>query len=416
MNYTQASSKNESSPEYPGYTNIPIVDESKSDSPTRLEEPKVKKSSKELIIYLVKAIGLGQIISLCISGTSKNTKMNYTQASSKNESSPEYPGYTNIPIVDESKSDSPTRLEDPKVKKSSKELIIYLVKAIGLGQIISLCISGTSSLTTSLTNKKNVSIPTSQSFFLYFMLMVVYLSYAMIKNRNDTIDSFKKIWYWYFLLALVDVEGNYFVVKAYEYTSLLHASLLDEWTLPSILICIGGIVILIILDNKSTSSAFTPKNMLKGDIFMIIGATCYAVSNILLEYIVRKRPMFEALGFLGLFGTLINGIQVAALERKELSNIVWDGEVIGYIIGFVLFMFLLYTLVPILLRISSATFLNLSLITADIYILFIGIYAFGYTVSKLYALAFVLIVIGLAIFNISPTVASKQLAKLPGFN
>ncbi|PVU93032.1 hypothetical protein BB561_003486 [Smittium simulii] len=229
----------------------------------------------------------------------------------------------------------------------------------------------------------------------------------MIKNRNDTIDSFKKIWYWYFFLALVDVEGNYFVVKAYEYTSLLHASLLDEWALPSFLMVWDN--------NKSSSSTFTPKNMLKGDIFMIIGATCYAVSNILLEYIVRKQSIFEALGFLGLFGTLIDGIQIAALERKKLSNIVWDVEIISYIAGFTILIFIQYSLIPILIRQSSATFVSLALITADIYILFIGIFAFGYKASDIYIYAFVFILAGLVMFNLVPPIIPKHLPQYRGF-
>ncbi|PVV02477.1 hypothetical protein BB560_003068 [Smittium megazygosporum] len=318
---------------------------------------------------------------------------------------------------------------ESKIKSSRASRLIYLGKVILLGQVLSLCISGSSSLVTALTNRKGVDIPITTTFFLYVMLMLVYFTYSMVKHRKRSISNFKSIWYWYLLLAIVDVEGNYFVVKAYSYTSLLHASLLDEWTLPcvvilsvlimkvryklihyiSILICISGIAILIFLDNKSSSSEFKPPNIVLGDIFMIIGATCYAFSNILLEYISRQRPIFETLGFLGLFGTLVNGIQLAILARSELKGIHWDGEIVGYIIGFVSCLFLMYSLTPILFRMSSATFLNLSLITSDVYILLIGIYAFGYSVSRLYALAFVLVILGLVMFNISPKLANKNL-------
>ena len=35
-----------------------------------------------------------------------------------------------------------------------------------------------------------------------------------------------------FILAACDVEGNFLVVKAYEYTTLLSCMLLDAWAIP----------------------------------------------------------------------------------------------------------------------------------------------------------------------------------------
>ena len=57
----------------------------------------------------------------------------------------------------------------------------------------------------------------------------VYFFFFTIQQSNDIILSFG-----FFILdailALIDVEGNYFVVKAYQYTSLLSAMLLDNWS------------------------------------------------------------------------------------------------------------------------------------------------------------------------------------------
>lgn len=36
----------------------------------------------------------------------------------------------------------------------------------------------------------------------------------------------------YFILAACDVEGNFLVVKAYQYTDLLSCMLLDAWAIP----------------------------------------------------------------------------------------------------------------------------------------------------------------------------------------
>ena len=35
-----------------------------------------------------------------------------------------------------------------------------------------------------------------------------------------------------FILAACDVEGNFLVVKAYQYTTLLSCMLLDAWAIP----------------------------------------------------------------------------------------------------------------------------------------------------------------------------------------
>jgi len=45
--------------------------------------------------------------------------------------------------------------------------------------------------------------------------------------------------------------------------------------------------------------------------------------------------------------------------------------------AFGLCMFLLYSLMPIVMRLSSATTVNISLLTADLYALFAGLYLFN---------------------------------------
>ncbi|XP_061363914.1 uncharacterized protein LOC133307421 [Gastrolobium bilobum] len=41
-------------------------------------------------------------------------------------------------------------------------------------------------------------------------------------------------WYYYILLRLVDVEENFLVPKAYQYTTLTSVMLLDCWSIPSV--------------------------------------------------------------------------------------------------------------------------------------------------------------------------------------
>jgi Solute carrier family 35 len=44
-------------------------------------------------------------------------------------------------------------------------------------------------------------------------------------------------WWHYALLALADVEGNFFLVKSYEYTSITSVQLLDCFTIPVVMVC-----------------------------------------------------------------------------------------------------------------------------------------------------------------------------------
>jgi len=117
---------------------------------------------------------------------------------------------------------------------------------------------------------------------------------------------------------------------------------------------------------------WTPADRVKGDLFMLLGATLYGVSNVFEEWAVSKRPLYEVLGQLGLWGMIINGCQVAIFERHALSTAVWTGKVGGYLVGYNLILFTFYSTAPILFRLSSACFFNLSLLTSDFWGLIIG--------------------------------------------
>ena len=49
---------------------------------------------------------------------------------------------------------------------------------------------------------------------------------------------------------------------------------------------------------------------LLGDMLCLGGATLYGISNVAQEYVVKTYDSVEFLGMMGLFGSLINGIQL----------------------------------------------------------------------------------------------------------
>ncbi|KAF9099478.1 hypothetical protein BGX23_002058 [Mortierella sp. AD031] len=290
-----------------------------------------------------------------------------------------------------------------------------------LGQLLALCITATTILTTKLTQGDNpISIPTTQSFLNYLVLGIVYTGITFYKEGfRGWIEIIRRRGLYYIVFAVIDVEGNYFMVKAYNYTSLLSAMLLDSWTIPcvvilsifvlrvrflrlhylGVLVCLLGMGFLVWSDMIAGKN-FPGSDLIKGDLFCIVGATFYALSNVGQEFLVRQRPLYEVVGQLGFWGAIVNGIQLAILERHELGTIKWTGEVVGYIIGFDIALFLMYSVAPIMLRLSSATFFNLSLLTSDFYGLLFGLFLFDAKINSLYPVAYVLIMIGIIIYNI----------------
>lgn len=283
---------------------------------------------------------------------------------------------------------------------------------LGLGQFLSLLITSTGFSSSELA-RKGINAPTSQSFFNYVLLAIVYGSLMLYRRQ-----PLKAKWYYYLILGLIDVEGNFLVVKAYQYTSLTSVMLLDCWTIPCVMfltwiflktkyrykkitgvvVCVAGLVTVIFSDVHAgdRGSGSSPR---KGDALVIAGATLYAVSNVSEEFLVKKADRIELMAFLGLFGGIISAIQISILERKELQSIHWSAGAALPFFGYALAMFLFYSFVPILLKTNGATMLNLSLLTSDMWAVLIRIGAYHEKVDWLYFIAFAAVAVGLLIYS-----------------
>ncbi|KAI5777669.1 hypothetical protein EDC01DRAFT_759496 [Geopyxis carbonaria] len=287
-----------------------------------------------------------------------------------------------------------------------------------LGQIASLCITSTNTFS-GLLAMRGTSIPAFQSFFNYVLLNLVYTSYTLYKYGFKGFGELLWTRGWkYFILAFLDVEGNYFVVLAYRYTTVISAQLINFWAIVvvvilsflflrvryhwtqvlGILIACGGMGVLLGRDAQNNPVGGALPTELKGDLFMLLGATLYGFSNVSEEFLVSKAPLYEVVGQIGFWGMLINGAQAGIFDRASFRSATWSPEVGGYLTGFTLVMFIFYSLVPILFRLSSAAFFNISLLTSNFYGVAIGIKVFGYVLDRLYPVAFVLIVFGLVVY------------------
>ena len=295
---------------------------------------------------------------------------------------------------------------------------------LAIGQVLALCITSTNTFTTFLV-EWGTNIPAFQTIFNYVVMGTVYTSiswYRMgIKQWRRT--AFRIGWR-YLILSFLDVQGNYFTVLAYRYTNILSAQLLNFWAIvcvvlisffflkvryrlfqiAGILVCCGGMGILLASDHLQGINGGATSDMVKGDLFALLGATCYGFSNVFEEFLVSKRPTYEVLSFLGLFGILINGVQAAIFDRQSFQDATWNGSVIGYMIGYTICLFIFYSLVPLLLRMASAAFFNISLLTGNFWGAIIGIHVFGYVIHWMYPIAFVCIVLGLVTYFLAGSI------------
>jgi solute carrier family 35 protein F1/2 len=341
----------------------------------------------------------------------------------------------------------------PQIVRALRLLLIAI-----FAQLISALLTCTGIFSTLLSRYHNTSVPTLQNSFNYVSLLFLYTPCLMIQKL-----VFKKPWnmkWWlYILLSLADVEANYLVVKAYEYTTITSVMLLDCFTIPCVMvlsrillkrrfywthfvgvvICVIGIGTLVAGDyffakQEQSQAEWTLSSALFGDLLCIAGAVCYAISNVAQEYVMKKQEqeqhntpalvtldddenthhssekhdlvssdsiqpapepfklsmiremnrVIEFLAMLGLFGSIINTIQLFVIERNQVFAMKWTTPVVLYLLGFSVSLFLIYSLIPHLLRLSSATFMNLSFLTSDLFAVLASVFLFKNSVSYMY--------------------------------
>jgi len=292
-----------------------------------------------------------------------------------------------------------------------------LLWSLFAGQFVSLCITCTSVVTTALV-QRGFNAPTFQNLFLYFSLMCIYTPYTIYKyGFKGYANLIYRDGWKYCLLAAIDVEGNFLAVKSYQYTTLLSCMLLDCWAIPvcmffqwvwqrpryhwtqilGVFITLTGLAIEVVSDHN-TDKDYPATSMVKGDLFMILGATFYGISNATEEMFVRHRPLYEVVGQMGLWGTLINGIQAAGLEHEMIKTSTWNGMIAGLLIAYSAAMLFLYTVAPILYRMASSTYYNLSILSSDFYGLLFGLFLYHYKPYFLYFISFPVTIIGLIVY------------------
>uniref|UniRef100_A0A0D9WH35 Uncharacterized protein n=1 Tax=Leersia perrieri TaxID=77586 RepID=A0A0D9WH35_9ORYZ len=302
------------------------------------------------------------------------------------------------------------RLMEAKGKDAWGLLLVLL-----LGQLVAFSMA-LSSFTSSLIATLGVDAPLTQSFFAYFLLTLVYVPILLHRRQKLKIP-----WYWYLALAFIDVQGNYLVVKAYQYSYITSVTLLDCWTVVWVIVltwyalgtrysfwqfvgagtCVAGLGLVLLSDSKSTEAQDASKIPLLGDALVIAGTVFFAFSNVGEEYCVKKKDRVEVVAMLGLFGLLI-----------------------CLFAGFAVAIFMFYTITPFVLKMSGSTLFNLSLLTSDMWAVAIRVLFYHQQINWLYYIAFAVVAIGLIIYSLNDhssdngataiTEAAAQYQQLPG--
>ncbi|XP_023648378.1 solute carrier family 35 member F2 isoform X2 [Paramormyrops kingsleyae] len=301
-----------------------------------------------------------------------------------------------------------------------------LLKTTAMGQMLSAMICGSAICSQYLATDFHVNAPMLQNFIYYVLLFLTYSTIlACRKGNRNILQILKTGWWRYGLIALADVEANYMLVKAYQYTTLTSIQLLDCFVIPvlmvlswfilktryramhyvAVVICLLGVGAMVGADVLSGRDQGSSSDILLGDGLVLVSAVMYAVTNLGQEYSVRQGSLLDFPGMMGLLGTLISGIQCAALEQKDIAAIRWNWKIGLLFAAYALCLFLLYSLMPLVIMLTSATTVNLSLLTSDIFSFFFGVFLFHYTFSGLYMVSFVAILVGFVMFN-ATTLAS----------
>jgi drug/metabolite transporter (DMT)-like permease len=332
-------------------------------------------------------------------------------------------------------------------------------KVIGFGQIMALLLAARGCASQLLYVECDAMAPAFVLCIVYGLLMVVYFTALVLKQRqekkleqarrdegmaaqavddegyNPTLGKYvlpgtsvrlHVPWHKYMIMTVCEVEANYLTLISLKYTSVKSASLLDTLGLPTAMlasyfllhrrytmshllgaaICMFGATVTVFSDYKVTN---TQKNNMHpqavfGDIMAAVGGMLYGISDVLIEEQVKISGRTEFTAMLGLFGTVLCAIQVLLFELPILGEVLnptaCSSQNSYLTIMFVVAMFCAYYMgLSRFLIVSEAAFLNLSLLTSDMWSVGFSIVEEHDIPTTTYLISMFFIMIGVLIYE-----------------
>ncbi|KAH9674702.1 hypothetical protein KPL70_018566 [Citrus sinensis] len=249
-----------------------------------------------------------------------------------------------------------------------------------LGQLVSFTLA-LMSFTSSLIADLGVDAPVTQSAFTYFSLALVYGGVLLYRRQR-----LRVAWYWYLLLGFVDVQGNFLVNKAYQFSSITSVTLLDcctiawaivltwlflgtrysLWQLLGAALCVLGLGLVLLSDAGGDGGGGS--RPLLGDVLVIAGTIFFATSNVGEEFFVKKKDRVEVVCMIGVYGLLVSAVQLSILELKSLESVEWSTNILLGFAGYAASSFMFYTLAPFVLKVDWLYFLAFGIVVIGLII------------------------------------------------
>jgi drug/metabolite transporter (DMT)-like permease len=267
-------------------------------------------------------------------------------------------------------------------------------------------------------------------------------------------------WYFYAILAFLDVQANFFVVLSFRYTAVVNSTILTSLSILSVIItskiilkrifngrhfagalsCILGASCIMALDiYYSKVSAQVPlsdslsltdalersgaaananthvqsSTRLLGDVFAIVAALLFGLNDTLTEYSVHNSTPNEYLGMLGFFGFIFSFCESLIFEYDEVIQFLGaitigkdnDGDGIDMAsiypiwVGYIVTFYLFYVSASHFLIDAYATMMSLSLQTANVWTCLYSIFVQKMTISPLFFSSLCLILFGVWLYE-----------------
>ena len=316
-----------------------------------------------------------------------------------------------------------------KLKQIFKRLLKSRVFiGVTLGQLLSLLQSGSSVFSKVIQSSPPgpFHAPNSQYFMVNLTLALIFTTNLARNPRRFT----KALIYrgiLYFPVAVLDAEAAFLILLSFQYTTITSVNLMTSFVIVctallstiflsisytvhhvmGIALAVTGIVVLLLVDvnggNPYGILIGSSEKRLIGDSLVLLASLFYGISNVSAQVLSRRYGVAEFLGLHQLFAVFIIGAQLCVLERNALLEVKWNFSLVAFLSAYIVTTILFVVLLNILIKLSGATAVNVSLITTNFYNLIFGMLIFNYRFSWLYLVGFSTLISGLVLFYIRPS-------------
>lgn len=298
-----------------------------------------------------------------------------------------------------------------------------------LGQFLSVAITLSGAVNEYLARRYKVNFPALQTVLFYLLLSIVYTPKWLLKRRRKephtpTSEVIRRVWnvkgLWYTGYAFLDCIAAILVIRAYLFTNLAIVALLSTISTPCVIvlsrlflgtqyrplqyagaiICVSGVIFFSV--NLGLQTMAEGGDTWLGGLLALGSALVYAGSNVLAERLTSgdSYDSDEFLAMTGVAGLAWSMLYMLASGLSELGLfIAQPSPVIALIFLYALSIFGFYSVLPLFLRLASATLFNLSLLTVNIYSALVNMALFQDTFTWSFPISLLIVSVGILVYS-----------------